>query len=90
VIDRVARAEDVWNFVRMQGTGAAERFICVGDVDALPAPLDQAAAIPTFLVIDKEGSIEKAIVGLHPAADVEKLMGGAGALPAESPQGGGG
>lgn len=85
VVSRDDDPRDVWSFVRLHGLESALRFTCVGALDALPPPLDQAAAIPTFLVVDQNGAIEQAIVGLHPADDLRKLMGGAGALPDEPP-----
>jgi hypothetical protein len=52
------------------------------------APLDAVAAFPTFIVVDRSGRIEKALVGAHPAADIDALLAGGAALPESAPDAG--
>ena len=55
----------------------------VAMVKAVP-PLDAIAAMPTLVVVDRRGRIEKALVGAHPRADIEALLRGDAALPERS------
>lgn len=63
-----------------------ERFMREGirlpivNVRAVP-PLDAVAALPTLVVVNRSGRVEKALVGAHPVSDVEALLRGAAALP---------
>lgn len=88
IVDREASTEDVRAFARQHGTASVERFFFIGRASALPAPLDQAAALPTLVVIGGNSAVEHAIVGAHPAVDIEKLIRGDAALPAEPPAAG--
>lgn len=49
------------------------------------APLDAVAAYPTIVVVDRSGRIEKALVGAHPAAEIDALLAGDAALPESAP-----
>lgn len=82
VVDQAARAERVQEFVRGVVGAGAEPFRCVGASASMPPPLDGLAAMPTLVVVARDGRIEKALVGAHPAADIEKLLRGDAALPA--------
>jgi arginase family enzyme len=66
----------------MHGTAAVERFLFVGRAETLPPPLDQAAALPTLIVIGGDRAVEHAIVGAHAREDLEKLLRGDAAKPA--------
>lgn len=85
VIDREAPAAEVEAFTRLHGTAAVERFSFVGPVTTLPAPLEQAAALPTLVIVGPDGVIEHAIVGAHPATDIEKLLRGDAARAKRGP-----
>ena len=82
IVDQEARAERVQEFVRGVIGAGAESFRCVGASASMPPPLDGLAAIPTLVVVARDGRIEKALVGAHPAADIERLLRGDAALPA--------
>jgi hypothetical protein len=58
----------------------AQISLRVGTLRAV-APLDAVAAFPTLVVVDRAGRIEKALVGAHPAADIDALLGGAAGIP---------
>lgn len=85
VIDRDAPAKEVEAFTRLHAVGGAERFLFVGPVDTLPAPLEQAAALPTLVVVGPEGVVEQGIVGAHPTTDIEKLLRGDAARTTRGP-----
>jgi hypothetical protein len=55
-------------------------------VTTLPAPLDQAAAIPTLVIIAADGTVEYAIVGARPGSDIEKLLRGDAARAKPGPR----
>lgn len=57
------------------------KFSAIGAPRTIPDPLDRIAASPTLVIIDREGRVEKALVGAHPVADLEKLLRGDAALP---------
>jgi hypothetical protein len=86
VLDREAPANEVEAFARQHAGAAAERFLFVGPVTTLPAPLDQAAAIPTLVIIGVDGTVEYAIVGAHPTSDIEKLLRGDAARTKSGPR----
>ena len=86
VLDREAPANEVEVFARQHAGVAAERFLFVGPVTTLPAPLDQAAAIPTLVIIGADGTVEYAIVGAHPTSDIEKLLRGDAARTKSGPR----
>lgn len=83
ILDREASAEEVRDYARMHGTAAVERFIFVGKAQALPTPLDQAAALPTLVIIGPNRTVEHAVVGAHPTLDIEKLLRGDAAAPTQ-------
>jgi hypothetical protein len=86
VLDREAPASEVEAFARQHAGVAAERFLFVGPVTTLPAPLDQAAAIPTLVIIAADGTVEYAIVGARPTSDIEKLLRGDAARTKPGPR----
>lgn len=83
ILDRQASAEEVRTFARMHGTASAERFLFIGGAESLPPPLDQAAALPTLVIIGANRTVEHAVVGAHPSLDIEKLLRGDAAAPAQ-------
>ncbi|MEY3144313.1 MAG: hypothetical protein RLY21_2806 [Planctomycetota bacterium] len=85
VIDREAPAQQVEAFTRLHAAASAERFAYVGPIAELPAPLEQAAALPTLVIVGSDGVIEYAIVGAHPTTDIEKLLRGDAARAPRGP-----
>jgi hypothetical protein len=76
VLDRGASAEEMRAFARTHGTGSVERFLFVGMAASLPTPIDQAAALPTLILVGPDRKVEHAVVGAHPSDDIEKLLRG--------------
>lgn len=81
VLDRESSADKIEAFTRLHGGDVTARFLFVGPVETLPAPLGQAAALPTLVVVGADGTVEHAIVGAHPTSDIEKLLRGDAARP---------
>ncbi len=77
LIDANASTTQLHDFALQHGASS----VVVGSEFAFPPPLLRVAAFPTLVVVNAEGLVEIALVGVHPASDIEKIMRGEAALP---------
>ena len=56
-------------------------WILLGPGTTLPAPLDDVAVLPTFVIVGPAGRIEKALVGVHPPEELVRVLDGSAAEP---------
>jgi hypothetical protein len=63
--------------IRAFGLAHGAETAVIGGGFTFPPPLDGVAAFPTLVVIDRSGVIESALVGAHPASDLELVYNGA-------------
>jgi hypothetical protein len=63
--------------IRAFGLAHGAETAVIGGGFTFPPPLDGVAAFPTLVVIYRSGVIESALVGAHPASDLELVFNGA-------------
>lgn len=80
-VDQERSADEIETAARSAGAAIADRDWFLGADAALPPPLDAIAATPTFIVVAADGRIERALVGVYPASELEKLLRGDARLP---------
>ncbi len=77
VVDTEAELDRLRAFVARTGS----QLPLIGAGGSVPAPLGSVAAVPTLVVVGRDGRIESALIGIRPPEELEKVLGGAAALP---------
>lgn len=82
LVDRDNSAATTRAFALLHGAD----FPVLASETLLPEPLDSVAALPTLVVLNREGVVECAVVGAHPRSELHTILSGAQPVVATEPK----